>query len=91
MVDECASSVDATRAITMSPDFYMQTKPNTGGPVCHGFRMGLFDEQDCRFVVLIAKPSNTEQVSDFELWSSGVLPANTPEFLSLSGDPIISS
>src|SRR5690349_13557366 len=86
-----------TEAINHEPAIcYMQTGNQVTGRPCLGawvsYGLGSMNKDLPTFVVLIAKPSNTEQVQAISgrLWSSGVLPG---EYAGVSfrsaGDPIM--
>src|SRR5438270_479930 len=98
MVDEmCFIRSMHTEAINHEPAIcYMQTGNQVVGRPCLGswisYGLGSLNGDLPTFVVLIAKPSNTEQVQAISgrLWSSGVLPG---EYSGVSfrsaGDPIM--
>lgn len=98
MVDEmCFIRSMHTEAINHEPAIcYMQTGNQITGRPCIGswvsYGLGSMNNDLPTFVVLIAKPSNTEQVQAISgrLWSSGVLPGEYSgvSFRS-SGDPIM--
>jgi hypothetical protein len=98
MVDEmCFIRSMHTEAINHEPAIcYMQTGNQITGRPCLGswvsYGLGSMNKDLPTFVVLIAKPSNTEQVQAISgrLWSSGVLPGEYAgvSFRS-SGDPIL--
>src|SRR6478609_9123346 len=86
-----------TEAINHEPAItYMQTgNQNTGRP-CLGawasYGLGSLNENLPTFVVLVAKPSNTEQVQAISarLWSSGYLPGeHAGVSFRTAGDPIL--
>ena len=98
MVDEmCFIRSMHTEAINHEPAIcYMQTGNQITGRPCLGswvsYGLGSMNQDLPTFVVLIAKPSNTEQVQAISgrLWSAGVLPG---EYSGVSfrsaGDPIL--
>src|ERR1041385_7259002 len=98
MVDEmCFIRSMHTEAINHEPAIcYMQTGNQVTGRPCLGswvsYGLGSMNQDLPTFVVLIAKPSNTEQVQAISgrLWSAGVLPG---EYSGVSfrsaGDPIL--
>src|SRR5215813_7095071 len=98
MVDEmCFIRSMHTEAINHEPAIcYMQTGNQITGRPCLGswvsYGLGSMNVDLPMFVVLIAKPSNTEQIQAVSgrLWSSGVLPGEYAgvSFRS-SGDPIM--
>jgi hypothetical protein len=98
MVDEmCFIRSMHTEAINHEPAIcFMQTGNQITGRPCLGswvsYGLGSMNKDLPTFVVLIAKPSNTEQVQAISgrLWSSGVLPGEYAgvSFRS-SGDPIL--
>jgi hypothetical protein len=86
-----------TEAINHEPAItYMQTGNQVTGRPCMGawvsYGLGSFNENLPAFVVLVATPSNTEQIQAISarLWSSGYLPGEHAgvSFRS-SGDPIL--
>src|SRR5256714_4161966 len=98
MVDEmCFIRSMHTEAINHEPAIcYMQTGNQITGRPCLGswvsYGLGSLNQDLPTFVVLIAKPSNTEQVQAISgrLWSSGCLPGEHAgvSFRS-AGDPIL--
>src|SRR5947209_5581969 len=98
MVDDmCFVRSMHTEAINHEPAIcFMQTGNQITGRPCLGswvsYGLGSMNKDLPTFVVLIAKPSNTEQVQAISgrLWSSGVLPG---EYSGVSfrsaGDPIL--
>ena len=77
----CASSAACTprRSTTSRPSRYMQTGNQITGRPCLGswvsYGLGSLNDNLPTFVVLVAKPTNTEQVQAISarLWSSGYL------------------
>jgi hypothetical protein len=98
MVDEmCFIRSMHTEAINHEPAIcYMQTGNQVTGRPCLGswvsYGLGSLNQDLPAFVVLIAKPTNTEQIQAISgrLWSSGCLPGEHAgvSFRS-SGDPIL--
>ena len=98
MVDEmCFIRSMHTEAINHEPAItYMQTGNQIAGRPCLGswlsYGLGSLNQDLPTFVVLVAKPSNTEQVQAIgaRLWSSGYLPGEHAgvSFRS-AGDPIL--
>src|SRR5687768_4426583 len=98
MADElCFIRSMHTEAINHEPAItYMQTGNQVTGRPCLGswvsYGLGAINENLPTFVVLVAKPSNTEQIQAISarLWSSGYLPGEHAgvSFRS-SGDPIL--
>ena len=98
MVDDlCFLRSMHTEAINHEPAIsYMQTGNQVTGRPCLGawasYGLGSLNDNLPTFVVLVAKPSNTEQVQAISarLWSSGYLPGEHAgvSFRS-SGDPIL--
>jgi len=98
MVDEmCFIRSMHTEAINHEPAItYMQTGNQITGRPCLGswvsYGLGAINENLPTFVVLVAKPTNTEQLQAISarLWSSGYLPGEHAgvSFRS-SGDPIL--
>ena len=98
MVDEmCFIRSMHTEAINHEPAIsYMQTGNQVTGRPCLGswasYGLGSLNENLPTFVVLVARPSNTEQVQAISarLWSSGYLPGEHAgvSFRS-AGDPIL--
>ncbi|MSR59438.1 MAG: DUF1501 domain-containing protein [Planctomycetaceae bacterium] len=98
MVDDlCFIRSMHTEAINHEPAIsYMQTGNQITGRPCLGswtsYGLGSLNENLPTFVVLVAKPTNTEQVQAISarLWSSGYLPG---EYAGVSfrtaGDPIL--
>jgi hypothetical protein len=98
MVDDmCVIRSMHTEAINHEPAItYMQTGNQITGRPCLGswasYGLGSLNENLPTFVVLVAKPSNTEQIQAISarLWSSGYLPS---EYAGVSfrtgGDPIL--
>jgi hypothetical protein len=98
MVDEmCFIRSMHTEAINHEPAItYMQTGNQISGRPCLGswasYGLGSLNKDLPTFVVLVAKPTNTEQVQAIgaRLWSSGYLPG---EYAGVSfrsgGDPIL--
>ena len=98
MVDEmCFIRSMHTEAINHEPAItYMQTGNQLHGRPCLGswasYGLGSLNQDLPTFVVLVAKPTNTEQVQAIgaRLWSSGYLPG---EYAGVSfrsaGDPIL--
>src|SRR6476620_7565809 len=94
----CASSAPCTRkrSIMSRQITYMQTGNQITGRPCLGswvsYGLGAINENLPTFVVLVAKPTNTEQLQavSARLWSSGSLPGEHAgvSFRS-SGDPIL--
>ncbi|MCA8996731.1 MAG: DUF1501 domain-containing protein [Planctomycetaceae bacterium] len=86
-----------TEAINHEPAIsYMQTGNQVPGRPCLGawmsYGLGAVNENLPTFVVMIARPSNTEQVQAISarLWSSGFLPGeHAATSLRTSGDPIL--
>ena len=93
----CASSGSMnTEAINHEPAItFMQTGNQITGRPCLGswasYGLGSLNQNLPTFVVLVARPSNTEQLQAISarLWSSGYLPASTPASRSARGDPIL--
>ena len=98
MVDElCFIRSMHTEAINHEPAItYMQTGNQVTGRPCLGswvsYGLGSLNEDLPTFVVLVAKPSNTEEIQAISarLWSSGYLPGEHAgvSFRS-AGDPIL--
>jgi hypothetical protein len=98
MVDDmCFIRSMHTEAINHEPAItYMQTGNQVTGRPCLGswvsYGLGAINQNLPTFVVLVAKPSNTEQIQAISarLWSSGYLPGEHAgvSFRS-SGDPIL--
>ena len=98
MVDDmCFIRTMHTEAINHEPAItYMQTGNQIHGRPCLGawtsYGLGSLNQDLPTFVVLVAKPSNTEQVQAIgaRLWSSGYLPGEhaAVSFRS-AGDPIL--
>ena len=98
MVDDmCFIRSMHTEAINHEPAItYMQTGNQVTGRPCLGswvsYGLGAINHNLPTFVVLVAKPSNTEQIQAISarLWSSGYLPGEHAgvSFRS-SGDPIL--
>src|SRR5919197_6657298 len=86
-----------TEAINHEPAItYMQTGNQVTGRPCLGawasYGLGSLNHNLPTFVVLVAKPSNTEQVQAISarLWSSGYLPGqHAGVSFRTSGDPIL--
>lgn len=86
-----------TEAINHEPAItYMQTGNQVTGRPCLGswasYGLGSLNDDLPRFVVLVAKPSNTEQTQAIaaRLWSSGYLPGeHAGVAFRASGDPIL--
>ncbi len=86
-----------TEAINHEPAIsYMQTGNQVTGRPCLGawmsYGLGSLNENLPTFVVMIARPSNTEQVQAISarLWSSGYLPGeHAATSFRTSGDPIL--
>ncbi len=86
-----------TEAINHEPAIcYMQTGNQITGRPCLGswasYGLGSLNENLPTFVVLVAKPSNTEQLQAISgrLWSSGFLPGeHAGVSLRTAGDPIL--
>ena len=86
-----------TEAINHEPAIsYMQTGNQVTGRPCLGawmsYGLGSLNENLPTFVVMVARPSNTEQVQAISarLWSSGYLPGeHAATALRTSGDPIL--
>ena len=86
-----------TEAINHEPAIsYMQTGNQVTGRPCLGawlsYGLGSLNENLPTFVVLVAKPSNTEQVQAISarLWSSGWLPGeHAATSFRAAGDPIL--
>jgi hypothetical protein len=98
MVDEmCFIRSMHTEAINHEPAItYMQTGNQITGRPCLGawasYGLGSMNENLPTFVVLVAKPTNTEQVQAISarLWSSGYLPGtHAGVSFRTSGDPIL--
>src|SRR3954469_22484058 len=98
MVDEmCFVRSMHTDAINHEPAIcYMQTGNQITGRPCLGswmsYGLGALNNSLPTFVVLVAKPSNTEQVQAISgrLWSSGFLPGeHAGVALRSAGDPIL--
>ena len=98
IVDEmCFIRSMHTEAINHEPAIsYMQTGNQITGKPCLGswasYGLGSLNENLPTFVVLVAKPSNTEQVQAISarLWSSGYLPGDYAGVSFRSGgDPIL--
>jgi hypothetical protein len=98
MVDEmCFIRSMHTDAINHEPAIcYMQTGNQITGRPCIGswvsYGLGAMNNSLPTFVVLVAKPSNTEQVQAISgrLWSSGFLPGeHAGVALRSAGDPIL--
>ncbi|MBW3540086.1 MAG: DUF1501 domain-containing protein [Planctomycetes bacterium] len=98
MVDQmCFIRSMHTEAINHEPAItYMQTGNQVTGRPCLGswasYGLGSLNENLPTFVVLVAKPTNTEQVQAISarLWSSGYLPgAHAGVSFRTSGDPIL--
>ena len=94
----CASSAACTPrpSTTSRPSRYMQTGNQITGRPCLGawvsYGLGSLNENLPTFVVLVAKPTNTEQVQAISarLWSSGYLPGEHAGVSFRSGgDPIL--
>src|SRR3989442_11292663 len=95
--DMCFIRSMHTEAINHEPAItYMQTGNQVTGRPCMGawvsYGLGSLNQSLPTFVVLVAKPTNTEQVQAISarLWSSGYLPGEHAgvSFRS-SGDPIL--
>lgn len=86
-----------TEAINHEPAIsFMQTGNQVSGRPCLGswtsYGLGSLNENLPTFVVMVAKPSNTEQVQAISarLWSSGYLPGeHAAVSFRTSGDPIL--
>ena len=86
-----------TEAINHEPAIsYMQTGNQITGRPCLGawmsYGLGSLNENLPTFVVMVARPTNTEQVQAISarLWSSGYLPGeHAATSLRTSGDPIL--
>jgi hypothetical protein len=86
-----------TEAINHEPAIsYMQTGNQVTGRPCLGawtsYGLGSLNENLPTFVVMVARPTNTEQVQAISarLWSSGYLPGeHAATSLRTSGDPIL--
>jgi hypothetical protein len=86
-----------TEAINHEPAIsYMQTGNQITGRPCLGswmsYGLGSLNDNLPRFVVMIARPTNTEQVQAISarLWSSGYLPGeHAATSFRTSGDPIL--
>lgn len=86
-----------TEAINHEPAIsYMQTGNQLSGRPCLGswmsYGLGSLNDDLPTFVVMIARPSNTEQVQAISarLWSSGYLPGeHAATSFRTSGDPIL--
>lgn len=98
MVDDmCFVRSMYTEAINHEPAItYMQTGNQITGRPCLGawvsYGLGSMNENLPTFVVLVAKPSNTEQVQAISarLWQSGYLPGeHAGVAFRSSGDPIL--
>src|SRR5438093_8772422 len=98
MVDEmCFIRSMHTEAINHEPAItYMQTGNQVTGRPCLGawasYGLGSLNDNLPTFVVLVAKPSNTEQVQAISarLWSSGYLSGeHAGVSLRTSGDPVL--
>jgi hypothetical protein len=98
MVDEmCFLRSMHTEAINHEPAIsYMQTGNQITGRPCLGswasYGLGSLNENLPTFVVLVARPSNTEQVQAISarLWSSGYLPGEHAGCsFRTAGDPIL--
>src|SRR4051794_29381205 len=98
MVDDmCFIRSMHTEAINHEPAIcYMQTGNQITGRPCLGswasYGLGSLNESLPTFVVLIAKPSNTEQLQAISarLWSSGYLPGiHSGVSFRTGGDPIL--
>jgi len=98
MVDDmCFVRSMHTEAINHEPAIcYMQTGNQITGRPCLGswvsYGLGSLNQDLPTFVVLVAKPSNTEQVQAISgrLWSSGYLPGKfTGVSFRSAGDPIL--
>jgi len=98
MVDEmCFIRSMNTEAINHEPAIsYMQTGNQVTGRPCLGswasYGLGSGNENLPTFVVLVAKPTNTEQVQAISarLWSSGYLPGeHSGVSFRAAGDPIL--
>lgn len=98
MVDDmCFIRSMHTEAINHEPAItYMQTGNQVTGRPCLGawtsYGLGTLNENLPTFVVLVAQPSNTEQVQAISarLWSSGYLPGvHAGVSFRASGDPIL--
>ncbi len=98
MVDDmCFIRSMHTEAINHEPAItYMQTGNQITGRPCLGawasYGLGSMNEDLPTFVVLVAKPTNTEQVQAISarLWSSGYLPGtHAGVSFRTSGDPIL--
>ncbi|HEX7860553.1 MAG TPA: DUF1501 domain-containing protein [Verrucomicrobiae bacterium] len=98
MVDEmCFIRSMHTEAINHEPAIcYMQTGNQITGKPCLGswvsYGLGSMNENLPTFVVLVAKPSNTEQLQAISsrLWSAGYLPGvHSGVSFRSSGDPIL--
>ena len=94
----CASSAACTprRSTTSRPSRYMQTGNQITGRPCLGawasYGLGSLNDNLPTFVVLVAKPTNTEQVQAISarLWSAGYLPGEHAGVSFRSGgDPIL--
>jgi hypothetical protein len=98
MVDDmCFLRTMHTEAINHEPAIsYMQTGNQITGRPCLGtwvsYGLGSLNENLPTFVVLVAKPSNTEQVQAISarLWSSGYIPSqHAGVSFRTGGDPIL--
>jgi hypothetical protein len=98
MVDDlCFIRSMNTEAINHEPAItYMQTGNQVTGRPCMGawvsYGLGSLNENLPTFVVLVARPSNTEQVQAISarLWSSGSLPGeHAGTSVRAGGDPIL--
>lgn len=98
MVDDmCFIRSMHTEAINHEPAIcYMQTGNQITGRPCLGswvsYGLGTLNENLPTFVVLVAKPSNTEQIQAISarLWSSGYLPGvHAGVSFRSGGDPIL--
>lgn len=86
-----------TEAINHEPAIsYMQTGNQVTGRACLGawmsYGLGSLNENLPTFVVMVARPTNTEQVQAISarLWSSGFLPGeHAATSFRTSGDPIL--
>jgi hypothetical protein len=95
--DLCFIKSMHTEAINHEPAIsYMQTGNQVTGRPCLGswmsYGLGSLNDNLPRFVVMIARPSNTEQVQAISarLWSSGYLPGeHAATSFRTSGDPIL--
>jgi len=95
--DMCFIRSMHTEAINHEPAIsYMQTGNQVTGRPCLGawtsYGLGSLNENLPTFVVMVARPTNTEQVQAISarLWSSGYLPGeHAATSLRTSGDPIL--